>query len=252
MKDFYTTERVMEAWFEAERNGINTMQSRGDQIVMDWVDRYRDMGGTMHWVVQTASEWKDGDVPDNIRAIAEHDPIAIYHHGSRTDNLWKQGRIDEIGDHVKQIKDRGLLAGVGSHMPEVFEYIEEKDWDADFYMTSVYNLSRVDRDSALAGGTMGVEIYDEDDRRRMLEVIAKTKRQCIVFKILAAGRRTENQEMVREVFRDTFERIKPHDVVDVGVFQRDQNEIALNAEHVRAVLSGQISTSKSSHDSQAD
>ncbi len=236
MDEYFTTENVLAAWFEAERQGINAMQSRGDAIVMDWVDRYREAGGTMHWIVQTASEWKGGDVPDNIRTVAEHNPIAIYHHGSRTDSLWKEGRIDEIEDHVKQIRDLGIVAGVGSHMPEVFEYIEERGWDVDFYMTAAYNLSRVNRESALAGGTMGVEIYDDADRDRMLGVIRQTEKPCIYFKILAAGRACANQDTVREAFRHAFTHIKPIDVVDVGFFQRDRNEIALNAEHVRAVL----------------
>ena len=236
MAEYYTTETVLSAWFAAERQGINAMQSRGDAIIMDWVDRYRDAGGTMHWIVQTASEWKGGDVPDNIRTIAEHKPIAIYHHGSRTDSLWKEGRIDEIEDHVKQIQDLGIVAGVGSHMPEVFEYIEERGWDVDFYMTAAYNLSRVNRESALAGGKMGVEIYDDADRDRMLGVIRQTEKSCIYFKILAAGRACANQDMVRDAFRHAFTHIKPIDVVDVGFFQRDRNEIALNAGHVRAVL----------------
>lgn len=236
MAEYYTTENVLAAWFEAEKQGINAMQSRGDAIIMDWVDRYRDAGGTMHWIVQTASEWKGGDVPDNIRTIAEHSPIAIYHHGSRTDSLWKEGRIDVIQDHVKQIQDLGFFAGVGSHMPEVFEHIEECGWNVDFYMAAAYNLSRVDRESVLAGGKMGVEIYDDADRDRMLGVIRQTRKPCIYFKILAAGRNCANQETVREAFRHALTHIKPIDVVDVGFFQRDRNEIALNAEHVRAVL----------------
>jgi len=234
MGDYFTTEHVLESWFDAERQGVTAMQSRGDQIVMDWVDRYRDAGGTMHWIVQSASEWGGGDVPDNIRAIAEHDPIAIYHHGSRTDSLWKSGKIDEIEGILKEIRDRGILAGVGSHMPEALAYIEDRGWPVDFYMTCAYNLSRVDRDSALAGGKMGVEIYDDADRDRMLDFIRQTPRQCIYFKILAAGRKCANQEMVRDAFQHAFDHIKPHDVVDVGYFQRDRDEIALNADHVRA------------------
>jgi hypothetical protein len=41
MREYYTTENVLAAWFEAEKAGATAMQSRGDQTVMDWVDRYR-------------------------------------------------------------------------------------------------------------------------------------------------------------------------------------------------------------------
>jgi hypothetical protein len=236
MGEYFTTETVLESWFEAEKQGVTAMQSRGDQIVMDWVDAYREAGGTLQWIVQTASEWNNGDVPDNIRAIAEHDPIAIYHHGSRTDSLWKNGQIDELKDIVQRIQDRGILAGIGSHMPEVIEYVDEQDWGVDFYMTCAYNLSRQNHVSALAGGKAGLEIYDDADRDRMLGVIQKTATQCIYFKIFAAGRKCANQAMIREVIQHSFDNIKPHDVIDVGYFQRDRNEIGLNANHVRAVL----------------
>ena len=235
MRDYYTTENVLKAWFEAEKCGVTAMQSRGDHIVMSWVDRYREQGGTMHWIVQTASEWKGGDVPDNIRTIARHGPVAIYHHGSRTDSLWKQGQIDRVHDDLKLIHDLGLVSGLGSHMPEVFEYAEERGWEVDFYMACAYNLSRVQRDSVLSGGKLGSETYDDADRARMMEVVRQTPKQCIFFKILAAGRKCATQETVREAFRWAFERLKPVDVVDVGFFQRDRNEIALDAAHVRAV-----------------
>lgn len=235
MKEYYTTDAVLEAWFDAEAVGVTAMQSRGDQTVMDWVDRYREKGGTMHWIVQTASEWKDGDVRDNIRTIARHGPVAIYHHGTRTDRLWKEGRVDEVRDHLKLIHDLGLLAGVGSHMPEVFEHLEEHEFEADFYMTCAYNLSRVNRESVLTGGKMGVETYDDADREEMASFVRRTSKPCIFFKILAASRKCTTQESVKDAFRWAFEHIKPGDVVDVGVFQKERNEIALDAQYVREV-----------------
>jgi len=35
-----------------------------------------------------------------------------------------------------------LFTGLGTHRPEVMAYVEEKGWDFDFYMASVYNLAR--------------------------------------------------------------------------------------------------------------
>jgi len=235
MHEYYTTENVLRAWAACEACGVTAMQSRGDQIVMDWVDEYREAGGTMHWIVQTASEWHDGDVPDNIRTVAKHGPIAIYHHGSRTDSLWKKGQIDLVQDNLKQIQDEGLLAGLGTHMPEVIEYAEDKDWDVDFYMACAYNLSREHREGLFSGGKAEGEVYDDDDRARMMGVVQQTEKQCIFFKILAAGRKCESPQSVREAFKWAFDRLKPDDVVDVGFFQRDRDEMALNAEHVTEV-----------------
>ena len=102
-------ETVIESWFEAEKHGVTAMQARGDQFIMDWVDRYREQGGKLHWFVQTASEWKGGDVPDNIHTLAKHGPIGIYHHGSLTDSLWKSGEIDKVKEYHSTTPDQRVL-----------------------------------------------------------------------------------------------------------------------------------------------
>jgi hypothetical protein len=236
MWDYHGTgDTVIESWFECEKQGITAMQARGDQFIMDWVDRYREQGGKCHWFVQTASEWKGGDVPDNIHTLAKHGPIGIYHHGSLTDSLWKSGQIEKVREYLKVIRDEGLLVGLGTHMPEVLEYAEEKDWDVDFYMACAYNLSKQDRDSYIVTGKQSEEQYYDEDREIMAAFCRKTDKPCIFFKILAASRKCESPETVREAFQWAFDHIKPNDIVDVGVFQKYGNQIAENAEHVRAV-----------------
>ena len=46
----------------------------------------------MQWIAQTASEF--ASIPANIAEIARYKPIAIYHHGTHTDNSWHTGKID--------------------------------------------------------------------------------------------------------------------------------------------------------------
>jgi len=236
MAEYYTAERVVQTLFDAERAGITAMVSRGDRIVMGWVDEYRNRGGAMHWIVQTATEW--GDIPDNIRQIAKHHPIAVYHHGSYTDELWKAGRIDEIQEYLKIIRDLGLQVGICSHIPEVLEYCEERSWDIDFYMACCYNISRVERQSLLAGGKRVEEPFIEEDRDRMCRFVCETDKTCLLFKILAAGRKCGSSEEVREAFRFVFAHIKPNDAVVVGVFPKYKDQISENVEIVREIHSG--------------
>ena len=40
------------------------------------------------------------------------------------------------------MRECGVQVGLGSHIPEVIGYAEERGWDVDFYMTCFYNLSR--------------------------------------------------------------------------------------------------------------
>ena len=236
MGAYHTYETVSATFRECERNGINTVQMRGDAIIFDWIDRYRKEGGRLQWILQTASEWTKG-IPDNIREIARHDVIGIYHHGSKTDNLWKEGKIEQVGEYLKVIRDTGLVTGLGTHMPEVIEYAEEHGWDLDFYMACLHNLSKIRRESVLAGGAFVTEPFDEEDRATMGGTIRKTKKPCCAFKILSAGRKCGSPGEVRQAFAETLSAIKPHDVMIAGMWQKHANQVKTDADMVRDLLS---------------
>ena len=234
MREYHTVENVVKTLLRAQECGINTMQSRGDEIIFDMVRAFREAGGTMHWIVQTASE--KPDLFENIREIAALDPIAIYWHGSRTDNMWKEGKIDALLPYLKAIRDTGKRVGVASHSPQVLRYIEEKDWDVDFYMASFYNLSKIDRDSALVTGKAVPEPFDDPDRGVMCEFIRNTTTPCIAYKVLAAGRKCGSEEALRAAFQYAYDNIKPCDMVDVGVFQKHSDQIGMDTRIVREIL----------------
>jgi hypothetical protein len=126
------------------------------------------------------------------------------------------------------------------------DYAEEHAWDLDFYMTCFYTISHKPRESALVSGSHGAgeELYLREDRARMCETIARTEKQCLAFKILAAGRNCGTQDDVRAAFDFAFRHIKPADAVVVGVFTRDQDQVALNAAYARvaceAALQGDV------------
>ena len=234
MLEYFTQERMIETLFECERQGLTVMLSRGDRDIMAMVDEYRRRGGKLHWICQTATEW--GDIPDNIRTIARHKPIAIYYHGSHTDSLYKEGRLETIRDCLKLIRDLGILVGVATHIPEVIEYIEERNWDMDFYMASLYNLSKVERTSMLVSGERSDDPFDDEDREIMCRTIRKTAKPCLAFKILAASRKTNSPAEVRAAFEFAFQRIKPIDAVVVGMFPKYKNQVEENARIVSEIV----------------
>ena len=235
MRDYYTPERVVDVLKRCEAAGINTIQARGDyHRILYYLELYRRAGGTMHWIAQTASEMHD--IRTNIRVIAAFGAIGIYFHGSRTDNLWHEGHIDEVEDYLKYMRDQGVQVGLGTHIPEVIEYAEEKGWDLDFYMACFYNLNRQKRESALVSGVHTQEKFYEEDPPRMCQTIRQTPKICLAFKILAAGRRCADQQEVRRAFQWAFEHIKPQDAVVVGMFPKYEDQILLNAEHTLAAL----------------
>ncbi|MFH1570083.1 MAG: hypothetical protein ABIL09_18975 [Gemmatimonadota bacterium] len=238
MAAYHTAENVVATLQACEAAGINAVQARGDyHRVLHWIELFRRQGGRLHWIAQTASEMHD--VHQNIRILAAAGAVGIYHHGSRTDRLWKAGRIDAVEDCLKSMRDTGVQVGLGSHIPEVFEHADERGWDVDFYMTCLYNLSREERESALVSGDRGAaakERFLEEDPPRMMQVIQGTDKTCLAFKILAASRQCGSQEEVAAAFRYAFTRIKAQDAVVVGMYQKHLDQVSLNVGHARAAL----------------
>jgi hypothetical protein len=82
------------------------------------------------------------------------------------------------------------------------------------------------------------EVYLPLDPPRMYKAIQATKRNCLAFKILAAGRLSERKDWVERAFRETFQGIKPSDAVIVGIYDRYSDQPGENAELVRRYGSG--------------
>lgn len=225
--DYHIGENIKSTLLECERQGLNAMQSRADRHIMRANREYRNAGGTLQWIAQTASELRD--IAGNIRQAAAKGAIAVYHHGSCTDALWREGRIDEVLPMLDVMRECGVIAGVGTHLPEIIEYMEEREWDVDYYMTCFYTLGIVRPATGSAFSFVGGEVYDDADRDRMTAVMRATDKPCLGFKILAASRKCATPEDVREAFRYAYANIKPTDAVVVGMFQRDLNQVAMNA-----------------------
>ena len=233
MSAYFNAEQVIAYLHRLQTAGINTIQARGDyHRVLYWLELFRREGGRLNWIAQTASEMHD--LSQNIRVIAAAGAAGIYHHGTQTDKCWLDGRIDRVQEDLKRIRDTGAQTGLGTHVPEVIEYAEEKGWDVDFYMTCFYNLSRRPRDSALVGGRLdseAPEVYQAEDPSCMCAVIGQTDKMCLAFKVLAAGRLCATQEQVAGALRFAFDNIKDKDAVVVGMFPKYLDHIGLNVKH---------------------
>ena len=235
MVRYYTMPRLQALLDECWRQGLNTVQTRGDRLMMRMALEHHESGGQLQWIAQTASEFRD--IRANIAEIARYSPVAIYHHGSHTDNSWHAGKIDEVRDLVKAIKDHGLPAGIGTHIPEVIRYCEDKGWETDFYMGCFYNLARgykaapaTDRDA------YAKDRFPPEDPARMAATLRGVKKPCLGFKVLAASRNCATPADTRRAFQFAFDHLKPADAVVVGMFQKHKNQVAENAAIVREIL----------------
>jgi hypothetical protein len=112
-------------------------------------------------------------------------------------------------------------------MPAVVDAVESKGWDVDYYQTCVYERNRTEDELQKLLGHVPLprEVFLKDDPPRMFKAIRQTKKTCLAFKILAAGRRND----VEAAFRETFAAIKPTDAVIVGIYDRYSDQAGQNA-----------------------
>lgn len=237
MEDFFTTEKIKETLYKCLENGINTCQLRGDKHIFRILREFRLEGADMNWIGQTAPEMAPFE--QNVNLIKRNGAFALYHHGTVTDDLFKKKEYGELERRLRVIRESGMAVGLGSHMPEVFEYAETHHWDVDFYMCCVHNLSKVDRvSSSITGKLNEGEPFDDEDRPLMYEFIRSTDKPCLAFKILGAGRHCATVSDVADAFEEAFTSIKPIDSVIVGMFPKEKDQVTEDADIVRRILVG--------------
>ena len=230
MKRYYSPENVIRTLRRCQEVGINTWQAGFRNI--PYHRRLLDEGGNLQLIAI-----EHGD-PARLDALAKAGCIAVAHHGEATDKAFKAGKLDSIQEYLKRIRDSGMVVGVSSHMPAVFDIIESKGWDVDYFQTCLYERHRSAEDLEALLGQVPLpvgEVYLNKDPARMFKIIRQTKKPCLAFKILAAGRRAQKPDAVEEAFRETFANIKATDAVIVGMYDRLSDQPSSNATLVRRI-----------------
>jgi hypothetical protein len=233
MTTWHTPERVVELLKRCEEAGINTWQNSYAERTLQDLDRYREAGGKMHWLCLGKTDWDQH--PERIAAAARRKPIGIAPHGGLVDRLHRQDKLTVLTDLLKRIRDQGVLVGLSAHNPEVIELAEEKNWGVDYYMCCLYYLGRPRQEfQKLLGKDLPLgEIFLPTDPPRMFKVVQEIRKPCLVFKVLAAGRRVGSPAEVRAGFATALANIKPTDAMIVGMYQQFGDQVGDNAAAVR-------------------
>ena len=232
MAEWYTQDKVCEVLHRANTYGINAFNYvTWQRSPQDWA-RFVLEGGKMHLIAQVAAR------DDAATLVRDLKPLALHRQGEVVDIAYREGMLDTVRDWCKQVRDMGVMVGVGTHKPEVIALVEEQNWDVDFYAGCVYNRTRTPEEwKTVLGGEileMPGEIYLKSDPARMYAAMRQTTKPCFAFKILAAGRIADDG--VAGAFRTALQNIKPTDGVFVGMFPRYKDEVKENAEIVHRIL----------------
>jgi hypothetical protein len=236
MREWYTMDRRAEVLHNCEKAGINTWQLHYHADTIALLQRIRSEGSKLNTFLLSDFEMqKDFSM---IPGLAKLGFIGMAHHGNRTDEAFRAKDMSRVHEFTKRVRDTGMMVGVSTHNPEVVDYIESQGWDLDYYMTCFYRVSRTPEEArALLGGERPLgETFLEKDPARMSAMIRKTRKPCLAFKIMAAGRNGMTPEAAEGMFRFAFEHIKPTDAVIVGMCPKFKDEIAENTGIVRKLL----------------
>jgi hypothetical protein len=233
--DWHTPERVVALLKRCEEAGINTWQnSYADRTLQD-LDRFREAGGKLHWLCLGKPDWDR--YPQRIDDAAKRRPIGIAPHGALAERLHRQDKLGVLTDLLKRIRDQGVLVGLSAHNPAVIELAEERGWDVDYYMCCLYYLTRPRAEfQKLLGPALPLgEIYLPTDPERMFKVVRAVRKPCLVYKVLAAGRRVGSPAEVRQCFETALANVKPTDALIVGMYQQFGDQAGDNAALVREI-----------------
>ena len=241
MLDYYTAERCVKALFEAEENGINAYMALASPFILRVIRQYRNEGGKMHVMFQS---YPAIDLEVNINQMMACNPIAIYHQGGTFDYMCETNQIDEIHKKIELIRASGAAAGIGTHIPETVLQAEREKWDIDFYMVCLYNARKTQRgqQSGFITGKSKQLVFYPEDRLLMFDAIKKVQKPCIAFKIFAGGQMFQNKAeseipvIAETAIKETYENIKPNDMICVGVFQKEKNQIKENTDIVKKIF----------------
>lgn len=233
MREWMTPERRIETVLAAERAGITTWQLHYHKETIDILNGIRARGSKLKVFLLSDFELhKDFTmIPD----VARLGFLGMAHHGNRTDEAFREGKMDRVLDFVKRVRDTGVMAGVSTHNPEVVDWIESKGWPVDYYMTCLYRVSRTPEETrAECNGERGLgEAFLEKDPARMTAMVRKTSKPCLAFKLLGAGRAGYPREQIEAAFKFAYSNIKPGDAAIVGMWPKFKDEIAENCDIVR-------------------
>ncbi len=251
MLEYFTVDQTVAFVRDCLAQGINTWQANYNEKTRDVLRKLREGGDQINVIpfgAPSTAGLDGGPMQAAVKRMEdewtmmldEFNPIGVHMVGFVTDLLWRQGKIDSARDFLSKIRDAGVQVGVSTHIPEVIDYIEDKGWDVDYYMASLYIWQKT-REEILAvlpeiplDGYGGWEIYLPSELPRMCETIGKASKTCLAFKLFAGGRTCSTPKEVADVFGSVLEKIKPADAVVVGMYPRFHDEmIKENADLVK-------------------
>jgi len=224
MLAYYTRDRILETWKHAEAAGINTMITNNETPhVIDAVKEYIDSGGALQWIAQVACR-KSLTMFDAIDDVVNIGCCALYFHGAYVDECYRTRDEDTLRSWVEHARPAGIPIGVAGHAPEAHLWVDSLGI-TDFHAVCFFNCGSLHDGKG--------HRFKLGDTPQAIECIRRIRKPCIAYKIMGAGRIDP-----RMAFEHAFAGIKPSDVVNVGMYRGDgEDMVEEDVAMVREILS---------------
>ena len=224
MLDYYTVARIKETLGRAEAAGINTTIMRSDYHIHRLLREYYNEGGKIQWIAQVCGNRSLDGFAGEVSRTARAGAVAGYLHGGLLDGCYADRDAEGLARLVDALRAAEVPVGTAGHSPEAHLWAHELDLPLDFHVVCFYNCGSLHDGKG--------EKFKEEDVPPAIEAIRQIDKPCIAYKIMAAGRVEP-----REAFARAFSGIKPGDVVNVGMYRGDNDDmVEKNARLVGEVL----------------
>ncbi|MGM0494003.1 MAG: hypothetical protein ACQER1_13760 [Armatimonadota bacterium] len=224
MMNYYTIERLKETLARAEDAGINTTIMRSDAHIHRLLREYYNEGGEIQWIAQVCGNRSLEGFAKEVRLAADAGAVAGYLHGGLLDACYADRDEEGFARLVEALREGGFPVGTAGHSAEAHLWAYELDLSLDFHVVCFYNCGSLHDGKG--------EKFQEPDPEHAMAAIQQIDKPCIAYKIMAAGRVEP-----RAAFERAFAGIKPGDVVNVGMYRGDNdNMVEENAGMVGEIL----------------
>ncbi|MAE61126.1 MAG: hypothetical protein CMJ49_07195 [Planctomycetaceae bacterium] len=180
IKDYQTTKNIADILTVFMNAGVDTVMGMPETILRDAIAEAQDRTGrtaklvlTPHFNI-TAGGPPENDPPHMFDRCKAMGATLCMPHQCVTDRLIDRmdNRIRDIDKYTTMIRERGMIPGLSTHMPETINIADDTDADVETYI-QIYNA---------AGFLMQVEAD------WVMRCISNARKPVMTIKPLAAGR----------------------------------------------------------------
>jgi hypothetical protein len=195
VKAYHTKEKIFSTFLLAEKCGVNailTSTALGDVINEYW----RRKIGNIQFITTSGGKM---DLETGFQYSIDMGASAVYLHGGIADKMVRDGKVEEIGNMVEQIRQKGVPAGIGAHDLETVKACVKHGLKPDFWMKTIHQDNYWSAHSAENRKKFDVVSGKSSDHNRQhdnmwsldpeetISFMNGLKEPWIAFKVMAAG-----------------------------------------------------------------